>query len=125
MTNDLPIGQFAGVPTSRIDPARTTLTVREIRVRDADTSVVIDINTAFPTGPIGLEIAGFKASMRLSGDMGGYQEFSITRGTVVDALIKGDITIKVTVTALGMQDMAVRSETESSIRLTGSGGGAR
>lgn len=121
VTTDLPIGQFAGVTTSRIDPAQTTLTVREIRVRDADTSVVIDIKTAFPTGPIRLEIAGLQASMRLSGDMGGYQEFSVTRGTVVDALIKGVITIKVTVTALGMQDLAVRSETESSIRLTGAG----
>ncbi len=122
MTTDLPIGQFAGVTTSRTDPARTTLTVREIRVRDADTSVVLDIKTAFPTGPIRLEIAGLQASMRLSGDMGGYQEFSVTRGTVVDALVKGVITIRVTVTALGMQDMAVRSETESSIRLVGAGG---
>ena len=93
----------------------------EIRVRDADTSVVIDIKTAFPAGPIRLEIAGLKASLQLSGDMGGSQEFSITRGTVVDALIKGTITIKVTVTALGMQNMAVTSETESSIHLTGTG----
>ena len=58
--------------------AQTTLTVRAIQVRDADTSVVLDIKTAFPTGPVQLTIAGQRASMTLSGEMTGHQQYSIS-----------------------------------------------
>lgn len=57
--------------------------------------------------------------MTLSGDMTGYQEFSISRGTVVDASIKGEWTLDISAPALPMRTMAVTSQTESGIRLTG------
>jgi hypothetical protein len=115
----LPVEQFGGVDASKAGAAQTTLTVREIRASDADTSVVLDIKTTFPTGPIELAVAGQRGSMTLSGDMTGSQVFSISRGTVIDASITGTSTISLTVPTLRMREMAVTTETESSIRLAG------
>lgn len=116
---ELPIEQFGGVDASKAGAARTTLTVREIRTTDADTAVVLDIKTTFPTGPIELTVAGQRATMTLSGDMTGYQEFSISRGTVVDASIKGLSKLDISVPALPMRAMAVTTQTGSIVRLTG------
>ena len=113
----LPVEQFGGVDASKAGAAQTTLTVREIQATDADTVVVLDIKTAFPTGPIALAVAGQRGSMTLSGDMTGSQQFSISRGTVVAATITGKSTIHVTVPTLLMREMAVTTDTYSSIRL--------
>ncbi len=115
----LPVEQFGGVDASKAGAAQTTLTVREIRASDADTSVVLDIKTTFPTGPIELAVAGQRGSMTLSGDMTGSQEFSISRGTVIDASVTGTSKISLTVPTLLMREMAVTTETQSSIRLAG------
>jgi hypothetical protein len=115
----LPIEQFGGIDGSKAGSAQTTLTVRAIQVRDADTSVVLDIKTAFPTGPVQLTIAGQRASMTLSGEMTGHQQYSISRGTVVDAAISGETTIKMTVPTLGIREMAVNTVTSSTLQLTG------
>lgn len=116
---ELPIEQFGGIDASKAGSARTTLTVREIRATAADTAVVLDIKTTFPTGPIELTVAGQRATMTLSGEMTGYQEFSISRGTVVDGSIKGQSMIDISVPTLPMRAMAVTTQTASSIRLTG------
>ena len=116
---ELPIEQFGGIDASKAGSARTTLTVREIRVTAADTAVVFDIKTTFPTGPIELTVAGQRAMMTLSGEMTGYQEFSISRGTVVDGTIKGQSMLDISVPTLPMRAMAVTTQTASSIRLTG------
>jgi hypothetical protein len=115
----LPIEQFGGVDASQAGNAQTTLTVREIQVRDTDTSVVLDIKTAFPTGPVQLAIAGQRGSMTLSGEMTGQQTYSISRGTVVDATIGGETTIKMTIPTLGIREMALNTVTSSTLQLTG------
>jgi hypothetical protein len=115
----LPVQQFGGVDASKAGAATTTLTVREIRTDGADTAVVLDIQTAFPTGPIALAVAGQRGTMTLSGDMTGSQEFSISRGAIVNATITGSSKINLTIPTLLMREMAVTTETESSIRLAG------
>lgn len=115
----LPIEQFGGVDASKAGNAQSTLTVREIQVRDADTSVVLDIKTAFPTGPVELAVAGQRGSMTLSGEMTGHQTYSISRGTVVDATISGETTIKMTIPTLGIREMALNTVTSSTLQLTG------
>jgi hypothetical protein len=115
----LPIEQFGGVDASKAGSAKTMLTVSEIQVRDADTSVVLDIKTTFPTGPVQLAVAGQRASMTLSGEMTGHQRYSLSRGAVVDAAISGATTIKMTVPTLGMREMAVNTVTSSTLQLTG------
>jgi hypothetical protein len=115
---ELPLKEFLGSAASSTDPAQTTITVREIQVHGADTSVVLDVTTAYPARPIHLEIAGLRASMKLSGELGGYQEFSITRGSVVAADIKGSITMALSIPTISMRDARVKSETRSTIRLS-------
>jgi hypothetical protein len=114
---ELPVEQFGGVDASKAGHGKTTLTVRDIRTTERDTSVVLDIKTTFPTGPVQLPMAGQRASMTLSGELTGYQEFSISRGTVVDASIKGQTTINLSVAMLQIRDMTVNTQTESTLRL--------
>ena len=119
LSTKLPIEQFGGVDASKAGNAQTTLTVREIQVRDADTSVVLDIKTAFPTGPVELAVAGQRGSMTLSGEMTGHQTYSISRGTVVDATISGETTVTMTIPTLGIREMALNTVTSSTLQLTG------
>jgi len=119
LSTKLPIEQFGGVDASKAGNAQTTLTVREIQVQDADTSVVLDIKTAFPTGPVELAVAGQRGSMTLSGEMTGHQTYSISRGTVVDATISGETTITMTIPTLGIREMALNTVTSSTLQLTG------
>ena len=115
----LPLEQFGGTNAARAGSAQTKLTVREIRTDNADTTVVFDIKTTFPTGPIQLAVAGQNGTMRLSGELNGFQQFSISRGTVVDASVKGTSNLNITIASLGVRDMKITTQTESSIHLAG------
>ena len=122
ISTELPLGQVPGADASSAGPARTTLTVREIRATPADTSVFLNIKTTFPTGPIQLALGalgglGQRARLKLSGALAGDQQFSLTRGSVVNGTVKGTITMNITAVMLGSRAMAMSSETESAIRL--------
>ena len=117
ITTELPLGQVPGANTSEAGPARTTLTVREIRIAGSDTSVVLDIKTAFPTGPIHLTVGGQSGTLKLEGELAGHQQFSISRGAILDGAIKGATKMNVTAAMFGSQAMSMASETESSIFL--------
>lgn len=119
VTGPLPLKEFLASVVSSGDSAQTTLTVRDVRLAGGDTVVVLDVKTTFPTAPIRLTIAGLRASMRLSGDIGGHQEFSITRGTVVAADIHSEMTFHVTIPTLGVRDAPTKSTNRSTIRLAG------
>jgi len=117
VTSELPLGQLPGTDASGAGPARTTLTVREIRVEGADTSVLLDITTRFPSEPIQLHFAGQLATLTMSGELAGDQQFSLSRGAVIHATLKGAMTMNVTAAALGSQAMVMLSETENTLRL--------
>lgn len=117
VTTELPLGQVPGTNASGAGPARTTLTVRGIRVAEADTSVLLDIKTQFPSGPIELTFAGQRATLKMSGELAGNQQFSLSRGAVVNATLKGAMTMNITAAALGSQAMVMLSETENTLRL--------
>lgn len=117
MTTELPLGQIPGANASQAGPARTTLTVREIRMMGSDTSVIIGIKTAFPTGPIQLTFAGQQATLKLAGQLAGDQEFSISRGAVVGGAMSGSMTMNISAPALGMTSMQMATDTQNSIRL--------
>jgi hypothetical protein len=116
VATDLPVGQLPG-GASGAGPARTTLTVREIRIAGTDTIVVLDVKMAFPTEPIQLDIAGQRATLKLAGSLAGDQQFSLTRGSVLEATLKGTMKMNVTAAALGQQAMVVTSDTENTLRL--------
>src|SRR5437899_11460072 len=103
----LPLEQSCGANAARAGSAQTKLTVREIRTDNADTTVIFDIKTTFPTGPIQLAVAGQNGTMRLSGELNGFQQFSIARGTVVDASVKCASNLNITIASAGLRDMNI------------------
>lgn len=115
VASELPVGQLPGA--SGAGASRTKLTVKEIRVAGADTTVVLDVETTFPGDPIALTIAGQPATLRLSGSLAGGQVFSLSRGVVVSGTMKGTMKMNVSGGPLGRQGMVLSSETETSVRL--------
>ena len=116
ITSVLPLGQVPG-GTSPAGAARTTLTVREIRIAGSDTTVVLDIKTAFPSGPIPLAVGSQTGTVKLEGDLAGHQQFSISRGAILDGTIKGATKAHVAGGMLASKGMDLLTDTESSIFL--------
>jgi len=86
-------------------------------VAGSDTSVVIDIKTAFPSGPIQVRSGGQAGTLKLEGDLAGHQQFSISRGAILDGTIKGSTRMHMTNAMLGAKGMDMLTDTESSIFL--------
>ena len=122
IASDLPIGQLPGTTGDGpgAGPATTTLTVREVRVSGADTTVIIDVKTVFPTDSIPLDVGGQRATLRLAGTLAGDQQFSLNRGAVVGGTLKGTLKMNLTAPALGQQTMVMSSDTENTLRLVDS-----
>jgi hypothetical protein len=110
---ELPLGQVPGVKA----PGRTTLTVKEFRVAGQDTTVVLGVETAFPDGPIQMNIQGQSATLRLAGSLSGEQVFSLTRGTAVSGTMKGTMKMNLSGGPLGRQGMAISADSDMSLRL--------
>jgi len=116
-TSELPLDQVPGITASTTEVARTTLTVRELRVEGSDTSVVLDIKTEFPSQPIHLASAEQSGTLKLEGGTAGHQVFSISRGAIVDGTVKGTMKINFSGSGLGSAGMTMHTETENSIVL--------
>ena len=116
ITSELPLGQVPG-GTSPAGAARTTLTVREIRIAGSDTTVVLDMKTTFPSGPIPLAVGSQTGTVKLDGDLAGHQQFSISRGAILDGTIKGATKVHVAGGMLASKGMDLLTDTESSIFL--------
>jgi hypothetical protein len=114
---DLPLGQIPGADASKAGSAKTTVTVREIRLAGADTSVVLDLKTEFPKGPINVASGGQSGVLKLDGSLAGHQQFSITRGAILDGMIAGSTRMSMTGGMLGAKGMDMTTETETSIFL--------
>jgi hypothetical protein len=116
-TTDLPLPQVPGTNASQAGPAVSTLTVREIRITGADTAVVVDIKTAFPTGPIQIASGGQSGTIKLEGDLAGHQQFSISRGAILDGTVKGSTKMHLASALFGAKGMDMASDIETSIFL--------
>lgn len=119
ITTDLPLPPVPGSNSSQAGPAISTLTVREIRITGggADTAVVVDIKTAFPSGPIPISSGGQSGTMTLEGDLAGHQQFSISRGAILDGTVKGSTKMHLASALFGSKGMDAVTDTESSIFL--------
>ena len=117
VTTELPLPPVPGTHAAKPGPAKTTLTVREIRMTGADSTVVVDIKTAFPSGPIPISSGGQTATLKLDGDLAGHQQFSISRGAILDGTIKGSTKMHMTSAMFGAKGMDMVTDTESSIFL--------
>ena len=116
-STELPLGQVPGADASAAGPAKATTTIREIRIAGADTSAVMDIKLEFPPGPITVRFGKEWGTIRLGGDITGHQQFSISRGAMLDGTVKGTTRMRVSSPSLGEHPITMSSETESSIFL--------
>jgi hypothetical protein len=115
VATELPVGQLPGA--SGAGASRTKLTVKEIRVAGSDTTVLLGVETTFPGDPIGLTIAGQRATLHLAGSLTGEQVFSLTRGVVVSGTMKGTMKMTISGGPVGAKGMTLSSATETSVRL--------
>ena len=117
--HELPLGQQLNA--SHALKARTKITVKEIRIASADTSVVLGIETTFPDEPITLTQPGqggapHTATLKLSGSLSGEQEYSLHRSAQVRAMMGGTIKMKSASGGRGEMTMAMTQQT--SLQLT-------
>jgi hypothetical protein len=107
---EMPMGQAGSSNT----PARATtkLTVKEIHP-GADTTVLLGVETTYPTGPISVNQQGQQLTLKVSGNLAGEQLFSLTRGTAVRSSLEGTMRIHITGGTTGPQgmDMAMQQAT--------------
>jgi len=90
----LPTGNIPG--TAAALEARTTLTVRAVRIAGPDTTVVLGVESRLPEAPLPVDFGIGQSFVRLSGMLVGDQEFSVSRGTVVRAAMAGEIRLEMT-----------------------------
>ena len=101
--HDLPLGQLNA---SKPIKARTKLTVKDIQVTGADTSVLFIVETNFPEEPIELAQQGQQVTMKLSGSLAGEQVYSLARSANVRSSMGGTMKINV-----GGMTMALKQRT--------------
>jgi len=119
--HDLPLGRQA-LSTSRPLKSRTKITVKEIQIAGADTSVLLGIETSFPDDPITLTQQGEgggpeTGTLRVTGNLSGEQLYSLTRSAQVRAMMGG--TIKMKSAAKGQPEMTMAMTQQTSLQLTG------
>jgi hypothetical protein len=115
---EMPIGEALGASTPL--RSRTTLTVKEIQVAGADTSILLAVQTTFPGDPFNITQRGRHATMKLTGAITGEQLFSLGKGVPVRYTMGGRMTIAVSDPQQGAQGLSFAMEQHTSLQLTGS-----
>ena len=118
--HELPLGRQA-LNASRPLKSRTRITVKEIQIAGADTSVVLGIETHFPDEPITLTQQGEggapqTGTLRLSGSLSGEQVYSLQRSAQVRAMMGG--TIKMKSGSAGQPETTMAMTQQTSLQLT-------
>ncbi|PYP47150.1 MAG: hypothetical protein DMD50_05150 [Gemmatimonadetes bacterium] len=118
--HELPLGQQA-LNASRPLKSRTRITLKEIQIAGADTSVVLGIETHFPDDPITLTQRGEggapqTGTLRLSGSLSGEQVYSLQRSAQVRAMMGG--TIKMKSGTAGQPETTMAMTQQTSLQLT-------
>jgi hypothetical protein len=118
--HELPLGQQA-LNASRPLKSRTRITLKEIQIAGADTSVVLGIETHFPDDPITLTQRGEggapqTGTLRLSGSLSGEQVYSLQRSAQVRAMMGG--TIKMKSGTAGEPETTMAMTQQTSLQLT-------
>jgi hypothetical protein len=118
--HELPLAHQA-LNASQPLKSRTKITVKEIQIAGADTSVLLGLETSFPDEPITLTQQGQggapqTGTLRLSGNLSGEQVYSLKRSAQVRAMMGG--TIKMKSAAAGQPEMTMAMTQQTSLQLT-------
>ncbi len=112
---ELPMGNIPGAGPIQTS---TKVTVREVQVSGADTSVVLSVATTFPKDPISVPAQGQTVELRFTGTMTGEQVFSLRQGAPLRTTMGGTMHMEMKGGALGGQTMAMSMEQEATMKMT-------
>lgn len=114
---ELPLGQLPGNPGPV--RSRTTLTLREIRVEEGDSLVVLDVVSTMPKDPIRVRVESQEATIHLDGTLEGDQVFSLTRGMPRSAAMAGAVRMTMSGGIPGAGEMALILDQRIDMRTLG------
>jgi hypothetical protein len=114
---ELPLTSLPGNPGPV--RARTTVTLRELRVEGADTTAVLAVVSVMPKDPIRVRANNGEATIRLTGSLEGEQSFSLTRGMPSTAAMAGELRISVRSDGDGSDVMGVVLDQQIDMRTAG------
>ena len=112
---ELPMGNLRGVGPIRTS---TKITVKEIQVAGADTSVLLNVVTSFPRDPVNVQAQGQTVELKFAGTMTGEQLFSLRQGAPVRTTMGGTMHLEMKGGALGGQAMAMSMEQQATMKMT-------
>jgi hypothetical protein len=112
---ELPISQVASASAPL--KAKTKLTVKEIHAGGPDTTVLVGLETTFPTDPVTITQQGQQVTLKMSGTLTGEQLLSITRGAAVHSSMGGTVKINVAGGQLGAAGMDMSVQQSTSLQL--------
>ena len=112
---ELPMGNLPGAGPIRTS---TKITVKEIQVSGADTSVLLSVVTTFPQGPVNVQAQGQTVELKFAGTMTGEQLFSLRQGAPVRTTMGGTMHLEMKGGALGGQSMAMSMEQQATMKMT-------
>jgi hypothetical protein len=115
---EMPIGEALGASTPL--RSRTRLTVKEIQVAGADTSILLAVQTTFPGDPFTITQRGRQATVKLTGAIAGEQLFSLGKSVPVRYSMGGRMTIAVRDPQTGSAGMSLAMEQHTALQLTDS-----
>jgi hypothetical protein len=112
--HELPLGQLSGNKSIK---SHTKLTVKDIRVAGADTSVLFIVETSFPEEPIELSQQGQQVTMQLSGNLAGEQVYSLAKSAHVRSSMGGTMKINIRSSQAGQGEMTMALKQQTSLQL--------
>src|SRR2546425_1163713 len=113
---ELPISQI--VSTSAPLKAKSKLTVKQLQIAGADTTVVLAVETSFPTDPVTVTQQGQTSTLRFSGTLTGERQFSVSKGAPLGSTMSGTMRITASGGQLGPAGMTMALEQRTSLELT-------
>jgi hypothetical protein len=114
--SELPLGEALGA--SAPIKSSTKVTLKQILVEGADTSVLLAVETSFPGDPVTVNQKGRTATLRLSGAISGEQLFSVAKSVPVRSNTGGTMRIAVRAGEEASDAMTIAMAQQTSLRLT-------
>jgi len=106
------------VRTSTPLKAKSKLTVKNIKIAGADTTIVLAVETSFPTDPVTVTQQGQTSTLRFSGTLTGERQFSVSKGAPLGSTMSGTMRITASGGQLGPAGMTMALEQRTSLELT-------
>jgi hypothetical protein len=112
---DLPLGQMMGATEPL--KARHRLTVKDVQIASGDTTVLLQVETSFPAGPMTVTRQGVTATVQLSGTLSGEQRFSLSRGASLGGHVGGSLKVAMSMSGSAAPGMSLALDQNATLTL--------